>query len=133
MSRELDAWMWSEAVRMLDRADRLQRQFFRPGTPRRPQWEPPVDILETADALWVVVALPGVAADALAVRADSQTLIISGERRVPAPAQGATLQRLEIPHGRFERRLKLPLDRLELAGRELRDGCLILHLRKVLS
>ena len=33
-------WMWSEALDLLQSAERLQRQFFRPGT--RNCWEPPV-------------------------------------------------------------------------------------------
>jgi hypothetical protein len=38
--------------------------------------------------------------------------------------------RLEIPYGRFERRLTLST-RLRLAERELRDGCLVLTFTKL--
>lgn len=59
--RDPAAWMWAEACEMLDRADRLHRQFFRLGreTNRGASWEPPVDIFETATDLAVMVALPG--------------------------------------------------------------------------
>lgn len=130
-SRSLESWMWAEAIDALDRADRLQRHFFRPGTSRRPQWQPPVDVYETRDALWVIFALPGVAAEHVTVTVDDDTLTVSGERRIPAaPANNGVLHRLEIPHGRFERRLRLPFPRVRIARHELLDGCLYLQLRK---
>lgn len=129
-SRKLESWMWGEAVHVLDRADRLQRHFFRPGAGRQPQWQPPVDIYETHDAIWVIAALPGVAPEHLALEVNADTLIVSGERRLPTAARNGALHRLEIPHGRFERRLQLPFPRVRIARRELRDGCLYLQLRK---
>ena len=64
-SRDARSWMWGEALSLLEQAERLQRQFFRMGSsPAHAQvWEPPVDVVETADAVWVHVALPGAAAD----------------------------------------------------------------------
>ena len=55
-------WMWSEAVDMLARAERLHRQLFQPAAApaRRPSWEPPVDVLETEREVVVIAALPGV-------------------------------------------------------------------------
>ncbi len=130
-SRDLESWMWTESLRMLDRAERLQRHFFQPGTPQRPQWEPPVDVFETRDAVWVIIALPGVAAEHMVIEIEGDMLLVAGERRVPAPARTGLLHRLEIPHGRFERRVALPFDQLRIAQHELIDGCLYLQLRKV--
>ncbi|MGH8112542.1 MAG: Hsp20/alpha crystallin family protein [Rhodanobacteraceae bacterium] len=129
-SRDLEAWMWGEAVHMLDRADRLQREFFRLDVVERPQWEPPVDVFETPDAIWVTVALPGVSAERVVIQVRDDVLIVTGRRTLPAQARAGVLHRLEIPHGRFERRLRLPLQRLHLARHELLDGCLYLQLRK---
>ncbi len=129
-SRDLEAWMWGEAVHMLDRADRLQREFFRLDVVERPHWEPPVDVFETPDAIWVTIALPGVPADHVVIHLRDDVLIVTGQRSLPAWARSGNLHRLEIPHGRFERRLRLPLGRLHLARRELVDGCLYLQLRK---
>ncbi|GAB3685521.1 Hsp20/alpha crystallin family protein [Salinisphaera aquimarina] len=129
---DLDTWMWAHAIRGQERAERIQRQFFRRASPRpRRQWEPPVDVFETADAVYVIVALPGVSEDRLTdleIRGD--ILFVAGERRVPAPAGDAVLHRLEIPHGHFERRAVLPWARLVIVAHELRDGCLYLTLSK---
>jgi HSP20 family molecular chaperone IbpA len=47
---------------MLARAERLNRELFRPLSPstRLPAWEPPLDMLETEHKVLVLVALPGV-------------------------------------------------------------------------
>ena len=72
-SRDPRIWMWAEALDMMDKAERMHRQFFQPGTPaqgRRPTWQPPVDLIETADEYLVVVALPGVRPDQVQVVVD---------------------------------------------------------------
>jgi HSP20 family protein len=125
------AAMWAEACEMLEQVDRLQRQFFRPsGAALRPAWEPPVDVFETEDLLRIVVALPGVAVEDVRIVAENGTLTVIGARRLPAESAGA-IHRLEIPHGRFERRLALPRGRYELLDHHLHDGCLTLQLRKL--
>lgn len=128
--RDLESWMWAEALHMLDRADRLQQEFFRPGTPHRPQWQPPVDIIETAAAVWAIFALPGVSPEHVTITLHGDTLVVNGERRVPAAARTGVLHRLEIPHGRFERRLLLPFPHMQMAGYELVNGCLHVQLSK---
>jgi HSP20 family protein len=125
--------MWASACELLERAERMHRQFFqpRPGDARQPSWEPPVDILETDDELWIVVALPGVGADRLKVVLDSGTVVVAGERPMPGRSHAGVIRRLEIPYGRFERRVELPPGRFEVGRRELVDGCLVLGLRKL--
>lgn len=125
-------WMWAEACELLDRAERLQRQFFRPGgAVARAAWEPPVDVFETAAALWIVVALPGVGEEQIEVRFDGASIVVAGERRLPVQGRAAVLYRLEIPHGRFERRIELPPGRFRVGQRDLVDGCLVLSLEKL--
>lgn len=125
-------WMWAEACEMLEQAERMRREFFRPA-PRggRTAWQPPVDVFETERDLWLVVALPGVPADRIQVTVEGGTVIVSGERPLPAALREAQVHRLEIPHGRFERRLELPAGRFRLAGHDVVDGCLVLDLTKV--
>jgi len=123
--------MLGEALSMLDRAERLQRQFF---THAMDAWEPPVDVLETQTGLEVHVALPGVAADTITIALDPGGVSVSALRPFPCRETGAHLHRIEIPYGRFERRIVLPLEDpympLEMVGRRLADGVLTLTFRK---
>jgi HSP20 family protein len=126
------ASMWAEACEMLEQAERLQRQFFRPaGQAARAAWEPPADVFEDEADLSLVIALPGVAPDNVKIVVEGGTLTVTGERPLPHESRGALIHRVEIPHGRFERRFVLPRGRFELRARELRDGCLTLKLRKL--
>jgi HSP20 family protein len=131
--RQPGAWMWAEACELLARAERLHRQFFVPrGTQgRQPSWEPPVDLLENGEELWIYVALPGVGKEQLEVVVEQGTLVVSGERPMPGRGRGTVIHRLEIPYGRFERRIELPPGRYDAVQRELIDGCLTLALRKL--
>jgi HSP20 family protein len=130
--RNFEAWMWAEACEALARAERLHRHFFRPGERQtRVVWEPPVDIFEQGPDLWIVAAVPGVDASQLEVVVEEGVLIITGDRRTPELQRVAAIHRLEIPQGRFERRIALPAARFELLRRELAEGCLTLVLRKL--
>src|SRR3977135_2841285 len=115
-------WMWSEALQMLAQADRLHRQRFKPNVSqqRRPNWEPPVDMLETDDKVLILAALPGV--DAAQVHAVIQdgVLVITGERMLPDELRTAVIHRLELPRGWFERRIELPAGGRERGGRAAR-------------
>ena len=132
-SRDTIGWMWAEACQTLDQAERLQRQFFRLDFPRgaRAAWQPPVDVFEDEREFVVVVALPGVSPDNADAKIDGRTLLIRARRRVSLQDRHCSIERLEIPHGYFERRLVLPQIRLELDSQQWSDGCLILSLRKV--
>ncbi len=132
-SQEPETWMWERARALLERADRVQRQFFQPGRPgaRRPNWEPPVDVFETPTELWVQVALPGVEANGMRVEIQGNGLVVYGERPLPHAFRNAAVLRLEIPHGRFERTVELPAGRYELVRSELVNGCLFLNLAKL--
>jgi HSP20 family molecular chaperone IbpA len=78
-------WMWAEACSMIERAEQLHRQFFQPGFAAAPGacWEPPVDIFETDRELWIVVALPGVAAGQVEIVIAGGVLVVTGERSLP--------------------------------------------------
>ena len=125
-------WMWSEACEMLARAERMHHEFFRlaGSISHLPTWEPPVDILETDTAVLVFVALPGVASDQIDTTIEDGRLIISGARTLPSELSSATIHRLELPQGRFERRLPLPAGRYVAAKRAVINGCLMITLEK---
>jgi HSP20 family molecular chaperone IbpA len=123
--------MWGEALSMLDRAQRLHRQFF---THAAVAWEPPVDIVQSGETLQMHVALPGVSADTITVALDPGGITISALRRFPCSGEDSQIHRLEIPYGRFERHIGLqlgdPYSPLELADKQLQDGILTLTFRR---
>ena len=116
---------------MLKQAEQLHRQFFEPSYEDAcaARWEPPVDVFETEGELTIVAALPGVAPDAVRAEIEGQTLIITGTRPLPSAGRRANILRLEIPYGRFERRITLS-NRLHLSARDLQNGCLVLTFTK---
>jgi HSP20 family protein len=65
------------------------------------------------------------------VTLNTGVLIVTGERPLPDELKDARIHRLEIPHGHFQRRIELPPARMELSGRHLANGCLMLQLHKV--
>jgi len=125
--RQLEAMMWADACRQMDRADRLRRQFFHHSTPH---WEAPIDVFETSNELIILIALPGVHLDSISVTLNAGTLTIRGERPLPAELRNARILRMEIPYGNFERRIELPPVPFQISGRHLADGCLMLRLEK---
>jgi len=130
------SWLWTETADMLDQAERLQRQFFRlattqpAGAASQPRWEPPVDVYAGTEQVLIEVALPGVPAERMELVLAPGELVIRGERALPNRPSGMALQRLEIPYGRFERRLALGPGRWDLVDRRLADGCLQLLLAR---
>jgi len=131
-SRNPTDWMWSQAIDLLEQAERMHRQFFRLSASERttPTWEPPVDVFEDEDEVVIIAALPGVPADRIEVTYEPGVLVVRAERPLPLSGAGRSVRQLEIPYGYFERRI--PLADVDLAAgmRELRDGCLMLRLRK---
>jgi HSP20 family protein len=125
-------WMWSEACDMLARAERMHRDMFRPaGTQaRQPAWEPLVDILETELEVLALIALPGVDADKVEAAIEDGELVIAGTRVYPAALRTAIIHRLELPQGRFYRRLRLPAGHYSGVRRAIADGCLVITLQK---
>jgi HSP20 family molecular chaperone IbpA len=131
--RDPTAWMWAEACHMLDQAERMHRQFFRPTGLRgtRTAWEPPVNVYEDDRTLQLIVALPGVAPENVEVLLDSSGILVRASCSLPFCSNAGAIHRLEIPHGYFERRIQLPAVPFEVVQREIQNGCLILTLRKV--
>ena len=116
---------------MLARAERMHRQFFPPADSRSPvAWEPPVDVLETERAVLVLVALPGVDYDEVKAVIVQGELLISGLRTYPDEMRTAIIHRLELPQGRFERRIRLPAGRYSAIHRSEFKGCLLVTLEK---
>ncbi len=131
-SRDPGSWMWAEALELLQNAERLQHQFFRIGVHQgAPRWEPPVDMYQEDGELRLLVALPGVAPQQLEVVLARGLVLVRGERSLPANSRRAAIHRLEIPYGKFERRIGLPSGEFELIEQYLEHGCLVLVLRQL--
>jgi HSP20 family protein len=122
--------MWSRACALIDQAERRHRRFFElMAVPsQQPAWEPPVDMFVLEHELHVLVALPGVRAEAIEIELSSSGLWVRAENHLPRLARQARIVRLEIPYGRIERRIELPPGRYELLGQEFLDGCLSIRL-----
>jgi HSP20 family molecular chaperone IbpA len=132
MDRDIpNDWMWSQAFDMLARAERMHREIFRPSATRSPVWEPPVDVLETPHQVLVLVALPGVSPEAVTTSIEGNELIVAGARLLPPEWATAIIHRLELPQGRFERRVRLPGGRYRDIRRSTAAGCLLIALNKV--
>jgi HSP20 family molecular chaperone IbpA len=125
--------MWAEAVDLIDRVQRLHQQAFAPvrGGAGAPAWEPPADMLETETAVLVLVALPGVDLDKTEASIEEGVLVVRGYRILPPELRTATIHRLELPQGRFERRLALPAGRYDAVRRSSAHGCLLVTLHKM--
>jgi HSP20 family molecular chaperone IbpA len=126
------AWMWSQALDLMDEAERMHRQFFRLTTSSRARmtWQSPLDVFEDEREVVIVVAMPGVPADAVEVVQEPAALIVRGTRPLPLAGSRHAVRQLEIPYGAFERRIALPPGRFEVGKPELVQGCLVLRLAK---
>jgi HSP20 family protein len=126
-------WMWAHACELVERAERMHRQFFRlaAAPDSRALWEPPADVFDDGREVVIVVALPGVDEARVSLATDGPALVVRAERALPLAGRRYAVRQLEIPYGVFERRIALPTGELELASRELANGCLILRLRRI--
>jgi HSP20 family protein len=125
-------WMWTDAVILLERMERLHQQSFAPARAPGggPNWEPPADMIETDREVLVLVALPGVDPEQTDVHIEDGTLVVQGNRILPPELRTARIHRLELPQGRFERRLALPKGLYEDVRRSSLNGCLVVTLLK---
>jgi HSP20 family protein len=126
-------WMWDEALHALERAERRHRQFYALSLAARhtePLWEPPLDVFESEAEIVVCIALPGVAPQSVKIEIGPTGLLVSADRPLPPELATMRVRRLEIPYGRFERRLELASGRYKLLERRLEDGCLTLRVSK---
>ena len=138
--RDWDFLIWRRANDLLQQAERIHQNFlqiadgarYRASHGRTQSWEPPVNVVETGESVWVISALAGVAADRVDVRLEGHELVIAGERPLPLCCNDAELKTWEIPLGRFERRLRLGGGEgpLSLGEFSLQNGLLIIELRK---
>ena len=109
-------WIWS---------------FVREGTlagGAGPLWHPPADVYASGDSWWITLALPGVSRTSVECEVREGVLHIRARREAPWRRASGSLQSMEIPYGRFERRFALPDPGARLIAADLIDGCLQIEL-----
>lgn len=130
-ARKPDIFMWAQMRAMVNEAEEMRGRFFELRKGKAvPTWEPPVDVIETATELLVLVALPGVDPATAETTISGSDLIVGGTRRLPDSLRTARIHRMELPYGRFERRIPLPPGRYDGVRREAANGCLLIRLHK---
>ena len=100
---------WAEYERLRREMEMWPTRFFGESVGGRDaRVFPPLNLSEDAENIYVNAELPGVAADALAITLEGDTLTISGERTVSGEKETASFHRREISRGRFSRAVTLP-------------------------
>jgi HSP20 family protein len=117
------------------RVNRLFEGFFDDGVeftgPAVPTWTPAMDVVETAEAILVLVDLPGVDPTEVEVSYHQDRLEIDGRRPAPTP-HDARWYRFERPTGSFHRTILLPVAiDVEKAAAKNENGQLRILLPKV--
>jgi HSP20 family protein len=94
-------------------------------------FEPPVDILEEAEAYELRAELPGFGPDEVEVEVDKGVLTITGERAREEEKEGRAYRRVERVYGRFTRSFSLPdtVDAESIAA-DMKHGVLTVRLPK---
>jgi HSP20 family molecular chaperone IbpA len=138
--KDWDFIVWRQANDLLQQAERIHRNFlqvaasarYRASHGRTPSWEPPVNVVETDESLWVICALPGVSLERMELRLEGCELVITGNRPLPKCCEDGELKIWEIPLGPFERRIKLvgAQNSLSVGKTSLHEGLLIIELGK---
>src|SRR5512140_1840996 len=93
-------------------------------------WNPPVDIAETADRILLSIEIPGVKQEDLDIRFEDRTLTLKGERKFEKVG-GRNYHRVERLYGTFVRSFALPrtVD-AEAITANYRDGVLEIEMLK---
>jgi HSP20 family molecular chaperone IbpA len=93
----------------------------------RTDWRPELDVFERRDGLLLCFSLPGVDEDDVEVLSLDDVLIVRGTRKLDPPTD-ARARRIELPRGRFERRVRLTAPiASEDVQTQLTRGLLLVH------
>ena len=95
---------------------------------------PTLDVLETDEAVEVVVDVSGIAANALRVLFRAGVLLIAGEKAPPRTSDNQSFQLVEREFGRFARAVRLNgAFNIPLASASIGDGELTIVLPKLID
>ncbi|MEB3237071.1 MAG: Hsp20/alpha crystallin family protein [Candidatus Sericytochromatia bacterium] len=94
-------------------------------------WEPPMDVLEQAEAFVVQLDVPGLRQEDLGLQVEGRQLLVTGER-LRFETDGTRPLASERPHGRFARTVPLPADvAIDRIRATLKDGVLAVWLPRL--
>lgn len=97
------------------------------------EWHPEIDVVETCDAVAILVEVPGLTAEEIKVEVKGMSITISGTKTTHLPPlQQLRFHCIERGHGRFRREVQLYGPINSHAGRaRLADGLLTIEFPKV--
>ena len=115
--------------------DKTIEEMFRTVNPMftlsKTSWKPQMDLVETAEAIIIMVETAGVKAEDLSIEVDTNIVRISGKRPVMTADKECSYRLAEIQYGAFERILPLPaLIHPEKVEATYKDGFMTLNLPK---
>jgi HSP20 family molecular chaperone IbpA len=93
-------------------------------------WQPMYNLYTTKDSIVVHLELPGVSLQDVVIYLRSRYMVITGNRRAPAgrTAECCVFHSLEIPYGRFGRRINFPMPiEIRQYNYDIQDGILTLQ------
>ena len=93
---------------------------------RPPGWTPHTDILETEDAVMIVMDLAGVGNEDFRVTVEGDLLKVTGVRNKKMPPGLKRFHRMEVEYGPFEKIFRVPSERVDVDNIQAvrRDGFL---------
>lgn len=71
-------------------------------------WGPAADVYEDDKEIRIVVDIAGVDPDQLEIRVNGEVIQIAGTRNSPTPSRLVRIHQMEIEHGAFNARIRLP-------------------------
>jgi HSP20 family protein len=129
---------WDPFRELEDMSVRLNRLFGSNAVQRSgqehmtfPDWQPAVDISETAETFVIHAELPDVKREDIKVTVENGVLTLKGERRLDKEDKGKKFHRVERSYGSFLRVFSLPenVDESRIKA-DAKDGVLTLTLGK---
>lgn len=95
-------------------------------------YEPPTDLFETEDKIFLIMEIPGVKKQDLSIAVGPTMVLIQGAKQQPELLrQSASFHNLEISYGKFRKRVYLPYRIIAKTTQvSLKDGILTMEFYK---